>query len=301
MNKQTSKISYNMRQIKIKERAVMIEFSAPALILYLTLMVLPIGVSIYYSLFKWSGLGPMHYVGLHNYNTLYSDPDFKMVLKNTLILVFYSLIITTPIAAITAYMIYRTKVFFKFFRATIFLPVIISPIIIGLIFRIIFNGDFGPVNQFLNVVGLGNLSKPWLSDSKTVLGSVIVPQIWFAIGYYTILFLAAMQSVPEEIIESATIDGANSFTLFRKIMLPLISSVLQIIIILIVTGALKSFGFSWSMTEGGPGVRSSFLSVYMYVKAFSVNDIGVSSAVSFNIFMLGIGFTLIFKRIMSHI
>ena len=286
-----------MKEKKKREMLFKIAFTSPALIVYTLFMMVPVLFSTYYSLNKWNGVGPMKFVGLQNFRNLFHSSDFIKVNINTLTLVFFSLVITVPVAAILAYLIYRTKSGFKFFRFVVFIPVIVSAIIIGLIFSILFNADFGPLNQFLEAIHLP--TRAWLSDPDTVLYAVIVPQLWQNIGYYTIIFLAGIQSVPHEVIESAIIDGANSLQLFSRIVLPLITEISQIVIILVVTGALKSFGFSWSMTTGGPGVQSTYLAVYMYINAFIESNFGKSSAVSLIILIYALVFTFLFKRFYS--
>lgn len=277
-----------------REMLFKIAFTTPAVIVYTLFMMVPVLFSAYYSLNKWNGVGPMKFVGLQNFQNLSRSSDFMKVNMNTLTLVFFSLVITVPMAAIVAYLIYRTRRGFKFFRFVIFIPVIVSPIIIGLIFSILFNADFGPLNQFLEALHIP--TRAWLSDPQTVLYAVIVPQLWQNIGYFTIIFLAGMQSIPQDVIDSAVIDGANSLQLFTRIILPLIAEISQIIIILVVTGALKSFGFSWSMTTGGPGVQSTYLAVYMYINAFIESNFGKSSAVSLVILIYALAFTLLFKK-----
>lgn len=283
-----------MKTRRVKEMLFKVIFSLPALLVYTLFMMIPVLFSVYYGLNKWNGVGPMKFVGLQNFRSLFRSADFIKVNMNTLTLVFFSLVITVPVAAVVAYLIYRTRRGFKFFRFVVFVPVIVSAIIIGLIFGILFNADFGPLNQFLEALHLP--TRAWLSDPDTVLYAVIVPQLWQNIGYYTIIFMAGMQSVPGEIIDSAVIDGANSLQLFIRIIIPLITEISQIVIILVVTGALKSFGFSWSMTTGGPGVQSTYLSVYMYINAFIESNFGKSSAVSLVILGYALVFTYLFKK-----
>ena len=278
-----------------------VAFSFPAVLIYLVAMIIPIFLSIYYSLHKWGGIGAMQWAGIKNYTKMFSSSDYQMVTGNTFMLVLLSLLITVPLSLALAYLIFRTARGFKFFRASIFVPVIISPFIIGIIFAILLNAYYGPINQFLKMIGLGALARPWLSDTGTVLYAVIAAQIWQNLGYFTIIFLAGMQSVPEEILESARIDGANSFSVFRRIMIPLIADVWQIVIVLVVTGALKSFGFSQAMTAGGPGSRSAFFTVYLYRKAFLESDFGTSSAASFMILLYALVFTLLFNWVCRRI
>jgi raffinose/stachyose/melibiose transport system permease protein len=295
-------IMANQKQVgKTKDTIFKIVFIAPGTIIYTTIMVIPIFFSIYYSLLKWDGVGKQRFIGFKNYINLFTSRNYQIITQNTLTLVACAFFITTSLALIVAYLIYRTKVGFKIFRGVIFMPVILSAVVIGLIFSILLHADMGPLNAALRDFGLGRFARAWMGDPKTALGSVIVPQIWQSIGYYTIIFLAGMQSIPTELIESAQIDGANSFTVFRKIVIPLIAEILQIIIILIVTSSLKSFGFSWIMTKGGPGVRSSFFTVYMFTKAFLESDFGMSSTISFNILVYAMGFTLLFKWLMKRI
>jgi len=286
-----------MKTRRIKENLFKIIFTLPAVIIYTVFMIAPILFSSYYSLNDWNGIGPMKFVGFKNFLKIFRTPDFYTVNTNTIILVLFSLLITVPVSAIIAYLIYRTKRGFKFYRFVVFIPVIVSSIIIGLIFRILFNADFGPIKQLLEKLNIP--TRAWLSDPNTVLYAVIIPQLWQNIGYYTIIFLAGMQSVPRDIVESAVIDGANSVQIFTRIILPLMAEILQIIIILVVTGALKSFGFSWSMTNGGPGVKSAYLAVYMYTKAFIESNFGSSSAVSIVILVYALVFTFLFKKFFS--
>jgi raffinose/stachyose/melibiose transport system permease protein len=290
------------RQIRKRNDAIFkILFAAPGTIIYSGIMVVPIFFSIYYSLLKWDGVGKQRFIGFKNYVTLFTSKNYEIITQNTLALVAVSFFVTTTIALIMAYLIYRTKAGFKLFRGAIFMPVILSAIVIGLIFSILLHADMGPINAFLKFAGLGRFAHAWLGDPKTALGAVIVPQVWQNIGYYTIIFLAGMQSIPKELIESAEIDGANSFIVFYRIVIPLIAEILQIIIILIVTSSLKSFGFSWIMTKGGPGVRSAFFTVYMFTKAFLESDFGVSSTISFSILVYAMVFTLLFKWLMKRI
>lgn len=294
-------VRINKKSIRKKDLLFNIGFSIPGLIIYSGLMVFPIFISAYYGLHKWDGVGEMRYVGISNYVKLFTSSAFRQITSNTLILVLCSLLITVPLALITAYLIYRTTRGFKIFRAAVFMPSIVASVIIGLIFSIMLNADFGPVNVFLRSVGLEKFAKPWLSTPSTVLGAVIIPQIWQNIGYYTIIFLAAIQSIPIDLIESARIDGANSFVVFTRIVIPMITEIMEIIIILVVTGALKSFGYSWAMTQGGPVVYSSFFTVYMFRTAYVDSNFGLSSAVSLNVLVYAIGFTVLFKWLCKRI
>ncbi len=271
-------------------------FSVPGFLIFTIFMLLPIFLSFYYSFTNWSG-GDVTFIGLKNFREMFTSSEYHIAIKNTFFFVALSLFVKVPIAAVLAFLLYRTVRGYKVFRTVIFLPVIIAPIAIGMMFSILLNADIGPVGQFFRNIGLKQFDIVWLSNPKYVLWAVCIPQIWSNIGLHVTLFLAGMQSVSEDVIESAKIDGATSGIIFRKIMLPLITEISQVSIIMTITGALKSFGIPWAMTTGGPGNASTFFSILMFTKAFEESRFGYASAVSIMILFYGMMFTVAFKWI----
>ncbi|RXZ82326.1 sugar ABC transporter permease [Paenibacillaceae bacterium] len=272
-------------------------FIAPALLIYTLFVMIPTLASAYYSLTEWNGIGAKIFVGLDNYIELFQDADYLITFKNTMLLVFYSLIFQVPVGLLMAYLLFRGLKGFKFFRTVYFLPVVIAPIAIGLMFSLFYNSEFGLFNQILESIGLGAWQKSWLSDMDVLLYAVMAPQVWQYIGLYIVIFLAALQSVPEEVLESAQMDGAGPFRTFFMIVVPMIWEVVFICIVLSLTGSLKSFDHSWIMTMGGPGVRSAYLGVYMYKTAFINSSFGLGSAISVTIVGVSLLFTVLFKKI----
>ena len=272
-------------------------FSSPALIIYVGFMIIPIFLAGYYGMLRWDGASAARFVGLDNFIYMLTWDDYHIVLKNTLLNVIVSSVLKIPLAVTFAYLLYRTTRGFRLFRFTIFLPVVISSAAIALMFTIFLNGDRGLVNTFLSTIGLESWRRIWLGDPKVVVYSVIIPRTWQMIGLHMVIFLAAFQSIPEEVMESAYIDGAGAFSIFSRIALPLVWEAVQISIILNVTGALKEIEYPWIMTRGGPGVRSAFLGVMVYSRAFEEGRIGLASAVSISILVYAIIFTVAFKWI----
>ncbi len=275
-------------------------FTAPAAILYSVFVIIPVFISAYYSLFQWDGMSDMVFKGLTHYaNMLFKWKDYWVTVKNTGILIFVGLIVQIPLGLIFAYFIYRGIKGYKFFRAVAFLPVVIAPITIGVMFGVFFNSDIGPINMILGKLGLSALQTNWLSNPKTVLGAVAYPLTWQYLGIYIIIFLAAMQGVNNDIIEASFIDGASSFVIFKNIILPLLWNVIQICIIMVVTGGLTVFDQPLVMTMGGPGVQSTFLALLMYRYGFFENQIGLASGVSVTILIIALVFTYLFKKYLS--
>ncbi|QGQ95016.1 sugar ABC transporter permease [Paenibacillus psychroresistens] len=275
-----------------------IMFLAPALFIYTLFMMIPVASSAYYSLTLWNGIFNPKFIGLDNYMEILHDSNYWLVAKNTLTLILFTLVFQVPPAIIIAYILFKVKVGFKFFRSVYFLPVVVAPIAIGIMFSLFYNGDFGPINKFFDLVGLSSWKHNWLSDIKVVLYSVMFPQVWQYIGLFIVIILAALMSIPEDLFESAKMDGATVVNTFFRIVVPLIWDVIQVCMILAVTGTLKSFDHTWAITQGGPGLSSAYLAVYIYQK-FITSDFGYASAITITVLIYALAFTVILKRFFS--
>ena len=286
-------VSSGIRLSRKKDRIFSILFSLPALCISTIFMIFPMISAIYYSLTKWDGAGEKLFVGFENYLNLFNNPDFWTVMKNSLILVALHVCIQIPLAILLAYALYRTTQGFRFFRAVYFLPTVIAASVIALMVSLMFNADMGLVNQLLDTCGLGALKRNWLSDPNVVLYTVSLTLVLQYVGYHMAIILGGMQSISEDVIESAVIDGASSFEIFFRMVLPLIKNVLQISFLLAITGCLKAFDHSYIMTWGGPGVSSSYLAVYMYKTAYQQSDLGSGTAIAVVILILAFLFSKI--------
>ncbi|MCI2049523.1 MAG: sugar ABC transporter permease [Lachnospiraceae bacterium] len=286
-----------MKKTKKRDIGTIIGFLFPAVVLYSVFMILPLLMTCYYSFTEWNGITAKVFVGAANYADMLHDRKFWQTLQNTLILVTFSLIFQISFGLLIAYLLYIKTKGAKFFRTAYFLPVVIAPVAIGLMFSLFYNSEIGVFNKILESIGLGILKTNWLSNPKTILGAVMAPQIWQYIGLYITIFLGAFQSVSGDIVESAQIDGANKSQTFWHIIIPDIRNFVFISMILCITGSLKSFDHAWIMTKGGPGVRSAYLGVYMYKTSFVNSDFGYGSSLSIIIVVL----SLIFSQVLSHI
>lgn len=276
-------------------------FLAPSLALYVCLIIAPIFLSVYYSLTKWNGLGSPVFTGMSNFKRLFVSREYWICFKNTLECIGWSLLLQISLGLIFAYLLYTTKAGYRFFRSVFFLPTVISPAAIGTMFLIFFNGELGPLNAFLKSIGLSRFAMNWLSDGRTVLYAVMFPMIWQYIGHYILIFLAGIQSIPEEIFESAKIDGANSARVFFHMVIPMKLDLIFTCIILCFTGSVKAFDQAYVMTAGGPGVQSAYLAVFMYKTAFTENKLALGVAVAITMLLLSLGFTLVFNHFRSKL
>jgi raffinose/stachyose/melibiose transport system permease protein len=275
-------------------------FLSPAFIIYTVLVVFSVFITGYYSLLKWDGLGAGVFDGLANYARFFRDKTFWETGRNTFIFIVFSVILQNVIGIVLAYLVSRVKTGYHFFRAVFFLPVVITSAAVATMFTMFF-ADTGAINWFIRLVGLGGLVRPWLMDPKTVLMCVMLPEIWQFTGIYFLIHLAGIQIIPEEVLESARMDGARSPVILWKIIVPMMTEVIQVGVLFSLINAVKSFNFSWMMTFGGPGSASAYFSVYMYKRVFQDFRYGYGSAAAVALLIVLVLITVSFKAYFNRV
>ena len=286
-----------MRVTKKKRWVPFLVFVLPALLIYSYFIIYSIANTGFYSLTQWNAISEPKFVGLKYYAGFLADKDFQMVFKNSILNVIISLMIQIPAGLLGGYLLYRTRKLYRLYRFLIFIPVVLSASAIALLFTLVFNSEFGPVNALLDFIGQGGLKHSWLSDANVVFYVVMIPMTYQYIGLYVIIQLSGMQSISEDVIESATIDGASSFRIFWNVVMPMQKSITMMCAVLIVSGCFKAFEHSYIMTWGGPGYSSSFLGVYMYTETFVKGNYGKGSAIAMIILAGTLICTLVVQRI----
>jgi len=293
----------NREGIKMKKlysnKLTILLFILPALLLFLLILVAPIFMSFYYSFFNWNGFGKKEFIGISNYIELFTSGSigFPKALGNALLLAALSVGIQLPIALGFALLLGKGRKGERAFLSTYFIPVLISTVIIGQLWRKIYNPSYGILNVFLRAIGLDSLAKIWLGDIKYALGAVFVPILWQYVGYHMLLMYAGIKSVPNEYREAAMIDGASEGQINRYIVLPYIKPILKISTIFAVTGSLKSFDLIYVLTGGGPLHATEVPSTLMISMLFLRNRYGMGSTIAFLLIVLCFAFALIIGRI----
>lgn len=280
-----------------KNKKTILAFILPALIIYLLIVIVPILNTIYYSFFRWNILDTTRFNGLRNYINLFTkDAIFIKSMKNTFLMMFWSLVVQTPLAIALAIAISGRIKGKRYFKTVFFLPNILSSVAIGLLWTFVYNPEFGIVNRLLSAIGLGRFTRLWLADEKTVMGSVIAAICWQFVGYHMIIYLAAIENIPSDLKEAALIDGVNQIGMVRYIILPLIKPIIGIDTVLMATGSLRFFDLIYIMTNGGPNHASEVIASYMYYKSFRDYQYGYGSAVSVVLLILCLIVTFILNR-----
>jgi raffinose/stachyose/melibiose transport system permease protein len=272
-------------------------FIFPALVIYLFYFILPIPLSAYYSFFKWDGLSPEKtFILFKNWEMLFHDSIFLKSLINNIKLVISSILIQLPMGLVLGLFISSGQKGTKVFKLLYFLPMMISAVAIGIIWKYIYEANFGLLNSILNLVGLENLTRGWLGDPKTAFWAIVGTISWQYIPFYMILFAAALSGIPREIKEAAVIDGASEIVSFFYITLPLLKNTIRTASILSLTGSLKYFSMIFVMTTGGPNHASELMATYMYKQAFTNFKTGYGSTIALFMFFLSFTLTIVLLK-----
>jgi len=264
---------------------------APSLLVIAFFVVFPIIFSLYLSFHEWAILTPdKPFVGLDNFERMFSTPEFWQALKNTFLYTVGVVPFGAAASLALALLLNRTILGSGFFRTAFFLPVITSTIAIAVVWLWVYDDNIGLLNLILR--GLGFQPVRWLTSSKTALLSMIIMNVWRNAGYHMVIFLAGLQSIPESLYEAATIDGVNTFQRFRYITWPLLVPTTVFVLITNTIFTFQVFGPIYVMTGGGPARSTSVIVYYLYQRAFEFQEMGYASAVAWSIFIILIGLTL---------
>lgn len=274
----------------------------PALLVYLLFTLLPILETIRSSFYQWDGFSQNKvWIGLANYAELFSDPKFHNALGNNLIFVIFYSIIPIMIGLFLASLLSRRPIpGFAFFRTALFLPQVISMVVVGVIWRWMFNPTFGPINTFLRQIGLDVFAISWLGDFTWALPAVGSIGTWVQYGFCMVLFLAGMQHIQDEYYEAASLDGANALKQFIHITVPGLRSEIAVALVTTIIAALRVFDLVYTTTRGGPGESTMVTGFLIYRAAFTNNRIGYAAAVATVLTVIILIISLIIRRFQQH-
>jgi len=264
-------------------------FVLPCLLLYIGIVFIPILVSVYSALLDWNGIGASRFIGLANFERMFTtDTVFWPSVRRTFLLAGFSMLIQVPLALLVAILINRYARKSNFLVSSYFLPVILSVVVIGQLWKTIYNPASmgGMINQLLEKVGLATWTHSWLTEPKVAIFAIIVVALWQYLGYHILIQYTGVRNIPVDIYEAATIDGADGFKADRYITLPMIVPIFKISIVLSFIGSLQSFDLIMVMTAGGPAHATDVISSYMYNMSFLSLKYGYGSAIaSFQVFV----------------
>lgn len=246
-------------------------FIAPALLFYLTFTIFPVFKSLFYSFYKVEIFGirsNMDFVGLDNFRAVFADPVFWQAAGNTLVWALTSPFLEIPLGLLLALYLAKGTKMTKWARVLWFMPVLLPQIVVGIIWAWVYHSEWGILNEIFRAVGLDGLARAWLGDPKTALPALIAVTTWMWTGFNMIILLAAVSSIPKELLEAAKIDGARGPQVLMKIIVPLMRPVIINLMILCFIGKMKVFDLIWATTQGGPLWATETVATYTVKRAF---------------------------------
>lgn len=273
-------------------------FVLPALIMYAIFVLVPFLLTIWYSFYKWNGTGPMTWVGLQNYVTVFQVPNLIGTIFNAFWLVVWFSFIPVGLGLVVASVANRvaTGWFGELTRTVLFLPQIIALVAAGIIWGWLFSLS-GLVNQILRAIGLGAITRAWLGDFDWALSAVGIIGIWVLLGFCTVLLSTGISKIDPALYESARIDGASWLTEFVTITVPLLRQEVSVCLTVTVIAALAAFDIVYVATAGGPGNATAVPGLQIYILAFTQRSVGLASALAVLLMILVVVVILPFQRL----
>jgi raffinose/stachyose/melibiose transport system permease protein len=259
--------------------------AVPAVSIYVFIVIIPSIQSIVLSTTNWNGVSTdREFVGLENYQAMLTTGQGWTALRNTIIIAVAYTILVNVFGLLLAVALDTQLKTRNFLRTVFFAPVVFSALIIGYVFKYIFSPR-GPLNEFLEMIGLGDLAQPWLAKPAWGLTAIVITCLWQNVGIAMVIYLAGLQGVPRELLEAAAIDGAAAWGRFRHVTLPLIAPAITVNVMLSLIGGLRIFDQVYALTKGGPAGQTNTISTLMVQQTFQYAQFGYGTALAV---MLGI-------------
>ena len=276
-------------------------FVIPGMLLFFLIAVIPIFQTFGLSFTDWDGVkafSSINIIGLDNYKTVITGQEFLIALKNNMIWALVSVTVPIAIGLVQAAVIVNSNVKCKnLFQLLLFLPQILSSMIMSIMWLAIYDPASGLLNEALKMIGLDSFAQPWLGDKSTAIYALLVMSIWTAYGFNTVIYCTAIRSVDQAMYEAAKIDGANFLQTFFRITIPSISKTTITLLLLSLIGAFKVFDVVFQMTKGGPGYYTYVMSYYLYQTAFASNKIGLGCSIAVLLTIIVFVVSRVFQRL----
>lgn len=268
---------------------------APTIISLIVFLYVPFINTFRISFYSYKGYGKLNnFVGLKNFKAILSDKSFYQAFWHTFEIIGFDLVFSLSIGFLLAYILFRGVKGRRLFNTALFIPYLISNVVAGCIWRIIYDPNIGPINQMLGILGLTDLRHAWLGETRTALGAVIVTWIWKTIPFNMLILYANIMTLPSDYLESAMLDGATSMQQIKYIILPYLKGTFAQLALLTITNGLRSFDLVWNMTSGGPAGSTNVVTAYIYSKAFDSQRFGMASAASIAMMVCMLSLNIIF-------
>jgi alpha-1,4-digalacturonate transport system permease protein len=267
-------------------------FLAPNLVVFLIFIIVPAGYNFYLSLFRTSPFHPPEFVGGGNFSYLLRQDDlFWRAARNIVVFVVGDVTLITVFSVLIGVLLNQDIRYRGFFRSAFFYPVLLSPVVVALVWQWILNSQFGALNALLELVSLPR--QPWLLKPNWGMFWAIFVHVWATLGFFALVILAGLQSIPVSLYEAATIDGAGRWRSFQHVTLPLLMPSLMVVLILSTIRSFEIFDHIYVLTGGGPGTATLMMVQFIYRAAFQLDQFGLAAAASLVLFVVIFSLTVL--------
>lgn len=285
-------IAPGKRKSHFKKYLIAYSFILPNLIGFAIFTLVPMVFSLALSFMNWDGANQISWAGLDNFRRLLTDETFQISLGNTLFFVSGNVPLTMMASLGLALLLNQKLRGRNFFRTTFFFPYVASLVAVAVVWNMLFFPSAGPVNQALSSLGVQDPPR-WAASVQWAMPTVIMASVWKGMGYYMIIYLAALQSIPSTLYEAAAVDGANGWQRFRHITLPMLTPATFFISVMLIISSFKIFDLIMVMTGGGPGRATNVLVIHIYNTAFREFRFGYSSSIAMVLLIMVLGITIV--------
>lgn len=273
--------------LKRRNALVGATFILPNFIGFFIFVLIPVVFSFVLAFMDWDGFNAMTFAGFDNFVEIFSDRVFRQSLTKTMTYTVFNVLISAAAALGLALLLNSKLKGTTFFRSAIFFPYVASVVAVGAVWKAMFMRNGGPINLFLSFVGVAEEHLPgWISSSDWALTGVIIVSIWKNMGYFMVIYLAAMQNIPSTLYEAAEIDGARKWQQFWRITFPMLIPSHFFVLMMLTINSFKTFDLIFALTEGGPGTATTLLSMYIYNESFVYWHYGTASAAAIILFLI---------------
>ena len=271
---------------------------SPIFILLIVFVYYPPLLGLYRAFFAWNPTDEPRYIGLDNFRTYFSDPEFARGVRNVVLLLIFSIFAHVAVPFVMAELIFavRSKVAKELYRFLIVIPLVVPTVVTILLWRYIYDPNIGPINPFLNRIGVGWLAHDWLGEPGTALPAIMGMGFPWVAGVGTLIYLGGLAQISPSVFDASLLDGSTGARRALQIDLPLVIGQVRLLLILAIVGALTSFESVLLLTQGGPGYATMVPGLTMFERAFTTGLFGLASSIGLMLFVFTIGLTLVINR-----
>ncbi|MFD2613891.1 carbohydrate ABC transporter permease [Paenibacillus gansuensis] len=277
----------------LRNPGIYLLFIVPTLLLYFLFFIYPMLTSVYYGFTDWNGLDEKNFVGFDNFVTAFTDEVFRKSILNNIIFIVFSVFIQVPLIILFSILISNVKRLQGLYKTTVFMPSILSTSVIGILWGFLYEPEDGIINGFLGLFGAPDIY--WLAEEGWAMLAILITNAWQWMGFFIVLILAAILSIPKDMNEAAEIDGATGMQRAWYLTLPLIRPIISVVVMLSIAGAMKVVDIVLVMTDGGPVNNTEVMASFMVHESLASGKYGYGTAISIIIFAFALILTALYQ------